>query len=70
MVASVNGGMAFRNQMIPMFAQELKDSANNGDIYEIFLKTHYRLQKVVPDQVPEFRSTLTQKLSLRNIFTP
>ena len=70
MVATVNGGDAYRNQMIPLFAQELKDSANKGDIYEIFLKTHYRLQKQVPDQIPEFRSTLTQKLSLRNIFMP
>ena len=60
----------WHQELATEFAQELKDSANNGDIYEIFLKTHYRLQKVVPDQVPKFRSALTQKLSLRNIFTP
>lgn len=70
MVAAVSGTEAYQNQMIPMFAQELKDPANKGDIYEIFLKTHHRLRTQVPDQIPEFRSTLSLKLSLRNIFKP
>ena len=70
MVAAVNGTEAYQNQMIPMFAQELKDPTNKGDIYEIFLKTHHRLKTQVPGQIPEFRSTLSLKLSLRNIFKP
>lgn len=69
MVATVRGGFAYRNKMIPIFADELKNSVN-GDIYEVFLKTRSSLQKEVPDQIPEFRSTLTKKLSLRNIFQP
>ena len=39
MVATVNGGDAYGNQMIPMFAQELKDSANKGDISQDSLPT-------------------------------
>ena len=73
MMSTVSGGVAFRQQMIPMFAEELRDSANNGDIYEIFLKTHEKLRNKLKgtageDQIPEYRSTLTKKLSLRNIF--
>ena len=67
MMATVKGGVAYREQMIPVFAEELKNS-EKGDIYEIFVKTHQRLHKLIPDQIPEFRSTLTQKLSLRNFF--
>ena len=68
MVATVNGGVAYRNQMIPMFAEELRNSTHHGDIYEIFLRTHYRFQTRHLNQIPLFCSTLTQMLSLRNIF--
>ena len=68
MVATVNGGVAYRNQMIPMFAEELRNSKHEGDIYEIFLRTHYRFAMRYLNQIPEFCSTLTQKLSLKNIF--
>ena len=73
MTATVNGDVAYRNQMIPLFASELQNSSNDGDIYEIFLRTHGRLREklkgtVAENQIPEFRSTLTQKLCLRNIF--
>ena len=73
MMSTVSGGVAYRQQMIPMFAEELRDSANNGDIYEIFLKTHEKLRNKLKgtageDQIPDYRSTLTKKLSLRNIF--
>lgn len=70
MVATVNGGVAYRNEMIPMFAEELRNATHQGDIYEIFLKTHYRFHMRHLNQIPEFCSTLTQKLSLRNIFKP
>lgn len=73
MMATVDGEVAYRNFMIPMFAEELRSSANNGDIYEIFLKTHEKLVDRLPAdarQIPEFRSTLTKKLCLRNIFVP
>ena len=73
MMATVDGDVAYRNYMIPMFAEELRDSSNNGDIYEIFVKTHEKLIKKLPTgarQIPEFRSTLTKKLCLRNIFVP
>ena len=73
MMASVDGDVAYRNYMIPMFAEELRDSSNNGDIYEIFVKTHEKLIKKLPTearQIPEFRSTLRKKLCLRNIFVP
>lgn len=73
MTASVSSDVAYRNQMIPLFASELRDSSENGDIYEIFLKSHGRLRDklkgtMAENQIPEFRSTLTQKLCLRNIF--
>ena len=73
MMATVDGDVAYRNYMIPMFAEELRDSSNNGDIYEIFVKTHEKLIKKLPAearQIPEFRSTLRKKLCLRNIFVP
>ena len=73
MMSTVIGGVAYRQQMIPMVAQELRNSVNNGDIYDIFLKTHEKLRNKLKgtsgeDQIPEYRSTLTKKLSLRNIF--
>lgn len=73
MMSTVSGSVAYRNLMIPMFAEELRDSTNNGDIYEIFLNTHEKLNNKLKgtteeDQIPEYRSTLTKKLSLRNIF--
>ena len=73
MMSTVSGGVAYRQQMIPMFAEELRDSANNDDIYEIFLKTHEKLRIKLKGtagegQIPEYRSTLTKKLSLRKIF--
>ena len=70
MFASVSGGVAYRNFMIPMFAEELRQSSEmEGDIYEVFLRTHNRLKKVVPaDQIPEIRSTLSLKLCLTNIY--
>ena len=70
MFASVSGGVAYRNFMIPMFAEELRQSSDReGDIYEVFLRTHNRLKKEVPaEQILEIRSTLSQKLCLTNIF--
>ena len=68
MAVTVNAGTAYRNQMIPMFAEELRNSEHRGDIYEIFLRTHYRFRNCYLNHVPEFCSTLTQKLSLKNIF--
>ena len=69
LVATVKGGVAYRNQMIPVFAEELKNS-EHGDIYEIFLKTRRRLGELIPHQIPELRSTLSKKLSLRRMFNP
>ena len=73
MMSTVSGGVAYRQQMIPMFAGELKNSANNDDIHEIFLKTHEKLRNKLKGtagegQILEYRSSLTHKLSLRNIF--
>ena len=69
LVATVKGGVAYRNQMIPVFAEELKNS-EHGDIYEVFLKTRRRLGELIPHQIPELRSTLSKKLSLRRMFNP
>ena len=69
LVATVKGGVAYRNQMIPVFAEELKNS-EYGDIYEVFLKTRRRLRELIPHQIPELRSTLSKKLSLRRMFNP
>ena len=68
MAVTVNAGTAYRNQMIPMFAEELRNSEHRGDIYEIFLRTHYRFRNCYLNHVPEFCYTLTQKLSLKSIF--
>ena len=61
MMATVDGDVAYRNYMIPMFAEELRDPSNNGDIYEIFVKTNEKLEQKLPTearQIPEFRSSL------------
>lgn len=68
MVATISGEVAYRNMMIPMFAEHLKNS--KGDIYQTFLRTHNQLKIEIPEQIPEFRSTLTHRLSLKNIFKP
>ena len=72
-MSTVSGGVAYRQQMIPMFAEELKNSANNDNVHEIFLKTHEKLRNKLKGtagegQILEYRSSLTHKLSLRNIF--
>ena len=69
LVATVKGGLAYRNQMIPVFAEELKNS-EHGDIYEVFLKTRRRLGELIPHQILELRSTLSKRLCLRRIFNP
>lgn len=69
-IATVTGGIAERNEMVPIFARLLKNSTNNQCISEIFPKMHDELKGKVSDQIPEFRSTLTKKLCLRKIFQP
>ena len=65
MMSTVSGGVAYRQQMIPMFAEELRDSANNGDIYEIFLKTHEKLRNKLKVQLVRVRFLNTDQLLLR-----
>lgn len=67
LTATVNGGIADRGQLIPIFARHLKHSGPDADMYDIFMKTHNELMEKVPDQIPEFRSTLTKKLCLKNM---
>lgn len=70
LMATVNGGVAQRNSMIPMFAERLSQSADDDDLYEVFLRTNTDIQQAVPRQVSEFRSTFNKKLSLRKVFKP
>lgn len=70
LIASVNGGAAHRNTMIPLFTKNLSQSTATEDLYEVFLKTHRGIITTASEQVPEFRSTLTHKLCLRKVFNP
>ena len=64
MSATVRGEVAKRNNMIPLFAEELR--RRGGDMYEAFLWTNYRFTMLSKPQVPIFHMTLTQKLLLHN----
>lgn len=70
LMSTINGGLAVRGKLFEIFADVLKRSGCNEDIYNIFLKTRQRLRAEVPDQISELRSTLDRKLCLRNIFKP
>lgn len=68
-IASVNGGVAWRNLMIPHFAENLSKLTRNEDLNEVFLRTHNAVRiNSEYQQTAELRSTLTHKLCLRNIF--
>ena len=89
-VASVNGGVAYRGLMIPEFSEELQRTREEQerrkkagepevscDITELFYKTHSAVRKRLMElgisrdgQICEMRTTLTQKLSLTNMFKP
>lgn len=69
-IATIGGGIAARNEMIPIFARLLKNSTEAQCISEIYLKMHDELRGKVHDQIPEFRTTLSKKLCLRKIFQP
>ena len=56
------GRVAKRNAMIPILAENLQRFG--GDIYEGFLLTSLDIQSRFPDQIPEFRSTLTKRLCI------
>ena len=64
MSATVRGEAAKRNNMIPLFAEELR--RRGGDMYEAFLWTNYQFTMLSNPQVPIFHMTLTQKLLLHN----
>lgn len=65
LMASINGGLAYRNLMITMFSRNLSNSTAEEDLYDVFLKTHREILNSTPDQVAEFRSTLRRKLFLK-----
>lgn len=81
-VASVNGGAAFRNLMIPEFAKELRrarkvqeETGLHLDVTELFYKTHSAVRQHLESkgysrdaQICELRTTLTKKLSLTKMF--
>lgn len=69
LTATVNGGVAIRCQLIPILAHHLQRSAPGEDMYDVFLRTHNDLLESVPDQIPEFRSTLKKKLCLKSIIS-
>ena len=69
-MSTVNGGIAVRGQLIPKFAKHLQEADSNEDIYNMFLDTHAELKSEVPDQILEFRCTLTKKMCLKNIMNP
>lgn len=64
--ATIRGQPAKRNTMIPIFADELRNTANKGEIYEVFLQTNYRFTMMNKPQIPIVHSTLTQKLYLKS----
>lgn len=68
--ANINGGCAMSEIMICVFADQLQNPNNHGDIEEVFRKTHAQMELEYPQQVPEIRSTLKHKLSLEKIFIP
>ena len=67
-IATVKGGLAERNEMVPIFAKLLKDSTHNQCITEVYHKMHGELKGKGSDQIPVLTSTLTKKLCLRKIF--
>ena len=67
-IATVKGGLAERNEMVPIFAKLLKNSTHNQCITEVYHKMHGELKGKGSDQIPVLTSTLTKKLCLRKIF--
>ena len=67
MIATVNGGKAERNVMIPLLAKHLRECEEDEDLYEVFVRTNRDVVGENSCQVSEFRSTLRYKLCLRNV---
>ena len=70
MIATVNGGKAERNVMIPLLAHNIIESSTDADIHDIFLKTTDEVRREVPTQVPEYRSTTRLKVCLKQVYRP
>lgn len=76
-IATINGGVAHRNLMIPEFAKELGRSREeldktgvHADITQLFYKTNLAVKNEVCEQVCELRTTCTKSLSLTKMFRP
>ena len=62
LAATINSQIAFRNLMIPLLAENIRNSWLDTDLYVIFRQTSDMVRTEEPQQVPEHRSTLRYKL--------
>lgn len=67
-MATAHGDLADRLVLIPKLARHLKQ--NGGYICEAFVKTNKEMEHEVPEQVPIFISSLTDKFCLGHVFEP
>lgn len=64
------GAHSHTNTLISTFADNLNKSGKKDDLSKVFSKTYKIMQETRPDIKVLFKSTLTQELSLRNVFNP
>ena len=64
LMATVSGSRARRNNIIPLFAEHLKNSSTDEDLYEVFLKTNRDIEMQESTQVAEFWATFKYWLCL------
>lgn len=70
MMATIGGGTAHRNLMIPMLCKHLDELGPQEDMYQAFLRTHrvilsHVTENELTEQVAEFRSTLRKQVILQ-----
>ena len=63
-MATVSGGLSYRNVLIPYLVEHMETLGEDDDIYDSFLKASWRIQEEYPDQTPIFMSTMTKKFCL------
>jgi len=68
LISTVSGNISERNHFIPALADQLKKSGEDDDIHSVFTNANKEMQKWIPSQIPEFRSTLTKTLALKHVF--
>ena len=70
LMATVNGGKAKRNTMIPLLAKHLRAIGEDESMYDVFLKTQEDIERIGEGQILELRSTMKKRLCLRNVYEP